>query len=72
MLKQKSLHIYTMLPKSKILHFGLILILIINSIQAKPSKDTEETKDVKTDTNKGELLLIGITIIFKYSLYFNN
>lgn len=61
-----------MLPKSKILHFGLILILINKSIEAKPSKDTEEKKDIKNDTNKGKLPSNVISIVFKYSLYFNN
>ncbi|XP_046801652.1 uncharacterized protein LOC111685312 [Lucilia cuprina] len=43
-----------MLPKSKILHFGLFLFLIINAVQAKPSKDTEGKVETKDDKKNDE------------------
>lgn len=43
-----------MLPKSKILYFGFFLFLILNAVEAKPSKDTEGKVETNDEKKKGE------------------
>ncbi|XP_005180150.1 uncharacterized protein LOC101891222 [Musca domestica] len=43
-----------MLPKMKILYLGVCLYLLLNTVHAKPSKDTEEKKDKKSEKKNDE------------------